>query len=78
MPGHHTMAVHQRVALTTALFDPVLTVVASVHRLDPERTMRLKALREDERRREEEEEERWRQIMAEIGYPDFNHLNPNV
>ena len=78
MPGHHTMAVHQRVALTTAFFDPVLTVVANAHRLDPERTRRLKALREDERRREEGEEERWRQIMAEFGYPDFNHLNPNV
>ena len=78
MPEHHTMAVHQRVALTTALFDPVLTVVANVHRLDPERTMRLKALREDERRREQEEEERWRQSMAEFGYPDFNYLNPNV
>ena len=75
MPGDHTMAVHQRVALTTAFFDPESTVVGNVHRLDPERAKRLKQIQEDDRKRKQEDEEWWRQRRVEFGYPDIGHLN---
>ena len=77
IPGDHTMAVHQRVALTTAFFDHESTIVGNVHRLDPERTKSLKKLREEDRRRKEEEEEWWRQRSAEFGLPDIDWRNPD-
>ena len=48
MPGDHTMTVHQKVAYTTAAFDPDKTEVGNVHRLNPKRTKELKALRQCE------------------------------
>ena len=43
IPEDHTMTVHQRVAYTTAPFDPNNTEVGNVHRLDAQRTKKLKA-----------------------------------
>ena len=43
VPIGHTITVHQRVAYTTAYFNPEETEVGNVLRLGPERTKRLKA-----------------------------------
>lgn len=75
MSEGHAITVHQRIAYTTASFEPESTIVGNMLRLDPDRTRRLKNLREDQRRRKEEEEEWWRQRRADFGYPDIEHLN---
>ena len=52
IPGDHTMTVHQRVAYTTAPFDPDKTEVGNVHRLNSKKTKTLKAqkqYKEDQR-----------------------------
>lgn len=56
------MTVHQRVAYTTAPFDPNETEVGNVHRLGARRTKELKA-----RRQYEEDERLWFQQWAEGG-----------
>ena len=62
MPIGHTMAVHQRVAYTTASFNPDETEVVNVLRLGPERTRNLKAHAEYKKA-----EERWFQRWMEGG-----------
>ena len=62
IPGDHTMTVHQRVAYTTAPFDPNETEVGNVHRLNARRTKALKA-----RRQYEEDDQLWFQQWAEGG-----------
>ncbi len=70
VPGDHTMTVHQRVAYTTAPFDPNETEVGNVHRLNARRTKELKA-----QRQYEEDERLWVQQWAEGGgfqLPDWS------
>ena len=42
IPDDHTMTIHQKIAYTTAPFDPKLTEVANVFRLDAKKTSGLK------------------------------------
>ena len=65
IPGDHTMTVHEGVAYTTAPFDPGETIVGNVHWLSPEKTRRLKAMRQKEARRKEEERKWWRERWEE-------------
>ncbi len=63
-PYDHTMTVHERVAYTTAHFDPNETEVGNVHQLNPKRTEKLKATRQYE-----EADRLWRQQLAESYVP---------
>ena len=63
IPGDHTTTVHQRIAYTTAPFNPDETDVVNVHRLSSERTEEFK-LRAQYKR----DEETWfREWMASGG-----------